>query len=187
MSNHKFTADLHLGHKLVSEVRGFDTTLDHDCYIISQLRENVRKDDILWILGDYSVSQHKHARDLLSLLPCRKILIPGNHDPEHPMHRRAWNAQGKAMDAFDAILPYQRVRLGKINFLMSHLPYEGDHTDEERYAEYRLPNKGLPLLCGHVHEAWRFNGNQFNVGVDVNNFKPVTAETVLDWWKTENA
>lgn len=189
MSDHLFTADLHLGHKLVAEMRGFDSWQEHDNFIMGRLKSAVRKQDTLWILGDYSTSMHAYARNYLSEIPCRKILVPGNHDPEHGMHRSAWKYQRKAMDVFDAVLPFARVRLQKINFLMSHLPYrgEGDHTEVERYNEYRLSNELLPLLCGHVHEAWRFNGNQFNVGVDVNDFKPVTSTTVLDWWRTETA
>lgn len=101
------------------------------------------------------------------------------------MHRGAWKRQREAMETFDAVIPYQRLRLQKVNFLMSHLPYEGDHTEDERYNEYRLPNEGMPLLCGHVHEAWKFRGNQFNVGVDVNNFRPVTANEVVEWLKKE--
>lgn len=185
MSNHLFTADLHLGHGFVSNLRGFATTEKHDDHIIRNLKTSVRKDDVLWVLGDYSVSQHQEAREMLAEVPGRKVLVPGNHDPEHPMHRNAWKAQAAAFDVFEAVVPYQRIRLNKINFLMSHLPYEGDHKDVDRYDEYRLPDKGMPLLCGHVHEAWRFRGSQFNVGVDVNDFKPVPANTVLEWWKGE--
>jgi len=185
MSDHLFTADLHLGHQLVAELRGFNSIAEHDGFIMDRLRSSVRKHDVLWVLGDYSVSKHEYARSLLRSVYCRKILIPGNHDPEHGMHRGAWNRQVDALDTFDAVLNYQRIRLGKINFLMSHLPYhgEGDHTPGNRYNEYRLPNEGMPLLCGHVHEAWRFKGSQFNVGVDVNDFKPVPSATVLDWWR----
>lgn len=188
MSNHLFTADLHLGHKLVAGLRGFDNTADHDRMIIGKLVSDVRENDVLWILGDYSVSQHGQARALLSQIRCRKILIPGNHDPEHPMHRGAWKAQRTALDTFEAVLPYQRIRLSKQSFIMSHLPYllGGDHASNERYPEYRLPNTGLPLLCGHVHDAWRFKSNQFNVGVDVNGFRPVKANTVIDWWEEES-
>lgn len=101
------------------------------------------------------------------------------------MHRQAWKYQAEALGTFEAVVPYQRLRLNKINFLMSHLPYHnsGDHTPGNRYNEYRLPNEGLPLLCGHVHDAWKFNGNQFNVGVDANDFKPVSANTVVEWAK----
>src|SRR5699024_4102996 len=97
--------------------------------------------------------------------------------------RSAWKHQREALDVFEAFLPFARVRLQKTNFLMSHLPYigGGDHTPEERHTQYRLMNEGMPLLCGHVHDAWKFNGNQFNVGVDVNDFEPVTSATVLEW------
>lgn len=364
MSDHLFTADLHLGHEFVAKERGFRSTEEHDERIISGLQKAVRKHDTLWILGDYSMSMHRYARRLLASLPCRKNLIPGNHDPEHPMHRSAWKRQREALDVFDAVLPFARVRLQKTNFLMSHLPYHsnrvspiepgpewretdapgyfanqdgqirgrqgrilkpwiagrgyeyvsvptsattkqnrtvhslvcsafhgarpegavvahgdgnplnnrasnlrwatpaenaadriahgtggggkysmpgeenpsssltwadvsfiresdatplelaeqfgisrsniykikrgetwnassaevlgGDHKPEERHTQYRLPNEGMPLLCGHVHDAWKFNGNQFNVGVDVNDFLPVSAQTVIDWWKVEN-
>lgn len=185
MSNHLFTADLHLGHKLVSNIRGFASTAEHDFYIIKRLRAAVRPDDILWILGDYSVSKHRYARELLSWVPGRKVLIAGNHDPEHPMHRDAWKKQRESMETFDAVLPYQRIKLSGAHFMMSHLPYGfgGDHTEGERYSEYRLTDWGLPLLCGHVHEAWKLNGNQFNVGLDVNDFKPVTANELVAWRK----
>ena len=183
MSNHWFTADLHLGHEFVARLRGFETTEDHDYAILSNIASTVRKQDVLWVLGDYAMKDHAWARDQISAIPCRKVLIPGNHDPEHPMHRNAWSRQAEAFDTFEAVVPYQRIRLSKVDFLMAHLPYEGDHKDVDRYDEYRLPNMGLPLLCGHVHAAWRFNGNQFNVGVDVNDFKPVSTNTILQWQK----
>lgn len=185
MSNHWFTADPHMGHKFVSDLRGFTDTIDHDTKILDGILSTVHKNDILWVLGDYSVSQHRYARSMLDYVPCKKVLVPGNHDPEHPMHRQAWKYQAEALGTFEAVVPYQRLRLNKINFLMSHLPYHnsGDHTPGNRYNEYRLPDEGLPLLCGHVHDAWKFNGNQFNVGVDVNDFKPVSANTVVEWAK----
>ncbi|MGR6088986.1 metallophosphoesterase [Brevibacterium sp. CSND-B09] len=190
MSNHLFTADLHLGHEFVAKGRGFNSSVEHDDLIIGNLHDSLSKSDFLWILGDYSMSKHRYARELIRELPCAQvILIPGNHDTEHPMHRRARSVQRESMNVFDAVLPFARVRIQKVNFLMSHLPYlgGGDHKPEERHTEYRLSNQGMPLLCGHVHDAWRFNGNQFNVGVDVNDFRPVTSETVLEWHRETNS
>ena len=184
MCDQLFTADLHLGHDPVARLRGFDTTEEHDAFILEGLRSTVRKQDILWVLGDYSVGDHGLARAMLNTIPGRKNLIPGNHDPEHPMHRSAWKKQRLSLGTFEAVLPFARVRLQRINFLLNHLPYDGDHEDEDRHTQYRLRDEGAPLLCGHVHEAWKFNGNQFNVGVDVNDFKPVPTGQVLDWYAT---
>lgn len=62
----------------------------------------------------------------------------------------------------------------------SHYPYAGDSQDgPDRYTERRPADEGGWLLHGHVHHQWRVNGRQINVGVDVWDFAPVSAETLL--------
>ena len=39
----------------------------------------------------------------------------------------------------------------------------------------------MPLIHGHVHGAWRTRGRMFNVGVDVNEFKPVNELEIALW------
>lgn len=178
---HLFTADLHFGHNLVAGLRGFSTTEEHDETIIRNFNSVVREDDILWVLGDLSVRSSDETLEKVSRIVCRKVLIAGNHDSVHPMHRNAWKHQGKFLRVFEAVLPYQKMHLSGEDFLLNHLPYEGDHKETDRYTQYRMPDEGLPLLCGHVHEAWKYKDTQFNVGVDVNGLLPVTEETVLQW------
>jgi len=66
--------------------------------------------------------------------------------------------------------------------MLCHLPYQGDHTDIDRYPEYRLPDLGMPMLCGHVHDAWKVRYTdvkqtlQINVGMDVWGLLPVALE-----------
>jgi calcineurin-like phosphoesterase family protein len=63
---------------------------------------------------------------------------------------------------------------------LSHFPYGGDHSGTDRFDEWRLRPSSTPLLCGHVHQAWVYNSNQFNVGQD---FNPslVTQDQVEAW------
>lgn len=63
----------------------------------------------------------------------------------------------------------------------SHFPYDGDSHGEDRYVDLRPARSERPLIHGHVHGEWRIKGNQFNVGVDVNNFMPVSEEELADW------
>lgn len=56
----------------------------------------------------------------------------------------------------------------------------GDHTSEERYTQWRLPNLGAPLIHGHVHAEWRTRDRMLNVGVD-HWPTPVPQNVVLDW------
>lgn len=65
--------------------------------------------------------------------------------------------------------------------LFSHFPYTGDHTSDDRYADLRALDSGGPIIHGHVHDSWRIKDRQFNVGVDVNDFKPVSEDELADW------
>mgnify|MGYP000707629157 CR=1 FL=1 len=78
MSKIWFTSDLHLGHKLASKMRGFDSVKEHDEDIIVKLIEQTRPRDILFVLGDVAMS--KESLQLLKAVPCRKKMLFGNHD-----------------------------------------------------------------------------------------------------------
>lgn len=49
----------------------------------------------------------------------------------------------------------------------------------ERLAGQRPADAGLVLLNGHVHERWKVNGRQVNVGVDVWDYRPVSDAQIL--------
>ena len=178
---HLFTADLHFGHNFVAGLRGFDSAEDHDEFMIEDINRVTQDDDILWILGDIGIRTDEETLDKVGRLRGRKMLISGNHDSTHPMHKNAWKSQAKALRVFEYVTPFQRLRLGGEDVLLSHLPYLGDHSDEDRYEQYRLKDRGLPLLCGHVHGAWERSGSQWNVGVDFG--PPVHEAGVIRWAK----
>ena len=79
--NRLFCSDLHLGHKLAAEMRGYPSVEEHDNHIMDTLQSHCKnKRDILWILGD--AAMNKSALFRLNELNCKKILIRGNHDQE---------------------------------------------------------------------------------------------------------
>lgn len=67
------------------------------------------------------------------------------------------------------------------SFWVSHYPYEGDHTEHDRHLAVRPRDYGLPLVHGHIHGVRHFDDRMFNVGVDVNNWRPVHQSTIIDW------
>ena len=69
--------------------------------------------------------------------------------------------------------------LSKVSF--SHFPISGDSHADDRYVELRPVDRGQPVVHGHVHNQWHVNGRQYNVGVDVNDFYPVSEETLVEW------
>ena len=179
--SHLFIADLHFGHDFVAVLRESNSTEEHDEFIIDEINSSVNDGDILWILGDIGIRTDEETLDKVGRLKGRKMLISGNHDSTHPMHKNAWKSQAKALRVFEYVAPFQRLRLGGEDVMLSHFPYQGDHSDEDRYEQYRLKAEGLPLLCGHVHDAWEQSGVQWNVGIDFG--PPVHEAAVIQWAK----
>jgi calcineurin-like phosphoesterase family protein len=73
-----FCSDLHLGHDLAAELRGFKSVAEHDHTIIAMLQMQCNKRTVLWVLGD--VAMRMESMQLLADVPGRKKLVRGNHD-----------------------------------------------------------------------------------------------------------
>ena len=161
MGNTYFTADLHLGHEKVAGIRGYKDVAAHDSDIIGTLMySGLRPRDTLWILGDImgKGSDRDHALEMLGQV-VRETgvtlrLVSGNHDTSASMHRRAHREVPKYYPVFDSVQDFARIRHNNRDVLLSHFPYQGsgDRGASERYAQYRLPNMGLPLIHGHTHQ-----------------------------------
>jgi len=79
MSNKIYTiADLHLEHISIAKLRGFETTEEHDEYLIDQWNKTVKKNDTVWILGDIGLTKKGYHK--LDRLKGRKCIVLGNHD-----------------------------------------------------------------------------------------------------------
>lgn len=187
MTNTFYWADLHFGHKLVAGLRGYETPDDHDRALMYAWEKTVNHGDTVYVLGDICGGSKRaalNALDKISKLPGHKRLIAGNHDLVHPMHRPRLADQAPWWDVFESIMPYEVKKISGRKYLLSHFPYSGDHTDEERYTQYRLPDLGLPLLHGHVHDQWKHRDRMWNVGVD-HNPVPVSQQAVTEWLQGE--
>ena len=77
-SNVWFTSDLHLGHDLAAEKRGYRDRIDHDDGVIYTLKQQMDKRSVLWVLGD--VAMRLDSIDMLDSVLGRKWLVLGNHD-----------------------------------------------------------------------------------------------------------
>jgi calcineurin-like phosphoesterase family protein len=82
-----FTADLHLGHELVSRLRGFRTITQHDRTLIRNYNELVKDKDEVYIVGDlcmWGPQNFGNMEAIVKKLKGRKHLILGNHDKLKP-------------------------------------------------------------------------------------------------------
>lgn len=187
MANIFYTSDLHFGHQKIAEIRGFDNVTDHDQAIINAWEDTVRPDDEVWVLGDLCLSKSALplALDRIRSLPGTKHLVFGNHDAGHPLHKRAHRFHDVYLQAFDTVQSAATHRVGGERVILSHFPYSGDHTTEERYPEWRPIDAGQPIIHGHTHSGNKLSRTpsgtrQVHVGVDAWNLKPVSVAEV-EW------
>ena len=175
---HYCTADFHFGHKNIIEYCGrpFETLEEMNNTIIKNFNEMIKPDDMVYHLGDWCFKNSpggKHGEGVprkaywyLEQLNGIWILLKGNHDKNNSLKTKLLSAV---------------VEFGKQKFYLVHNPKDAN------------PNFAVNLV-GHVHEAWkikRLNDKSimYNVGVDVQNFRPVSFEDIITdihrWRKNE--
>ena len=64
----------------------------------------------------------------------------------------------------ESVLKHVRLEVEGIECYATHYPTRG------KWNEFNL--------VGHIHSAWKYQLNMFNIGVDANHFYPVDLETV---------
>ncbi len=196
-----FTSDLHFGHANIVTWRNlagenFNSINHMNETIIANFNNMVATDDKVIFMGDLVMGQIADSLPLLSQLNGVKKSLVGNHD-------RVFVGEGKKANKPEKIAMWQdRYRdeagvefiedqwfldeNGNKLFFMSHFPASGDHTEEERFTSFRpVLNENEWLVHGHVHNGWKVNGKQINVGVDVWDFKPVSLEQIIKIIKGE--
>lgn len=182
MSDVWFTADTHFGHRSMI-TKGwrpqYPTVEAMNADLIDRWNDKVRPSDTVWHLGDFGMGPATEFLPIVQQLHGTIHLIAGNHDAPWPGNRDSHKTQVVWMAAgFASVQAFARRRIDGTNVMLSHLPYSGDHTSEDRADQYRLRDTGLVLLHGHVHTEWQVRGRQINLGVDVWDFRPVALASV---------
>lgn len=206
-----FTADPHFGHARIIELcdRPFSSVEEMNEEILARINATVSSSDRLVILGDIALGKLDESLPLLSRIEAAElILLPGNHDrwslayhhkgdevaAKRHEFRLRYEAQRDHTVAFQDHTPsgwsifdltgeWERLAGPLGDAWFSHYPYDGDSHGEDRAAWLRVEDRGDPIIHGHVHTEWRVRGRQFNVGVDVNDFTPVSEDELAEWIK----
>jgi len=140
--------------------------------LIKNWNSVVGDDDDIYHLGDFALSAPGYCIDILEQLKGHIYFIRGNHDKtalnvykKHP-HLFEWVKDYYYLKVIDEEISGGSQRLFLIHYPM--LTWNGSH-------------KGSWNLLGHIHNNdvnKKLKPTQFNVGVDVNNFTPVSYEVV---------
>lgn len=182
------TADLHLGHARVAELRGFTSVEEHDDTIMANLGKMVQPGDRLWILGDISSGSEDGQRHALRVLDSHLFgrpmhLISGNHDSVHPMHSKAHKRWARHGEVFSSVQSVASMKFAGERAILHHMPYDGDHTDTDRFEQWRVRDVGATIIHGHTHADFplstsREGTTQLCVSLDAWGMEPVAKETL---------
>lgn len=182
-------SDLHLGHRLVSELRGFASPDQHDEVILNNLRE-IPDRVTLVCLGDISVRRDDEALQRLGELKREKsfrmILVPGNHDRVHPMFGMdsvvEWTP--KYREVFDVISLDLQVRIGRWLVLLPHIPRAVgefavvDPHQTDKLARWAAREGFECTVHGHAHSDVAIRRKNANVSLEATGLRPVSPEAL---------
>jgi calcineurin-like phosphoesterase family protein len=178
-----FTSDHHWHHNNILSYtnRPHKSVQEMNEALIENWNLVVTDEDVVWYLGDFSLSASA-VGEILPRLNGKEIhLVQGNHDKTFRKSQKwidqylEWGFASIQEEHFDTFGTDYLFRL-------CHFPYKGnDHSSIERYPDKR-PTKGKEdyLLCGHIHILWKKKDNMLNVGVDVHDYTPISLEQVLE-------
>jgi calcineurin-like phosphoesterase family protein len=174
-----FIADTHLGHEgVIKKCRPTFKTVDEmDRTIIDNINRKMKKNDVLYIVGDFIFRSSLSPVEYLKQIKPKKILIVGNHDKDWLRYLSEEEKNNYFLDIF-----YHRhsIKRNGIEIHFDHFPrlaWNRSHFFAQSFS-----------ICGHIHNAR--DGSiaaslfpqvncQFNAGVDVNNYEPVTLEELV--------
>ena len=137
--------------------------------LIRRWNETVPEDGVVFHLGDFSFGSSKEWRSIIPKLNGKIHLILGNHDMYH--------AREPYMDLFASVSVQTTINVNGQIIILNHNPF----------LCFGGAYKGTWQLFGHVHSGPNSQGKgkddsrlkylfptQYDVGVDNNDFRPVS-------------
>jgi calcineurin-like phosphoesterase family protein len=154
-----FTSDTHFGdHRTLNiHKRAFASVAEMDAVMVERWNAAVSPEDTVWHLGD--VARGPAQLDLVAQLHGTKHLIRGNNDPEAVAQASLWAS----------VADYAELELDGHSLVLCHYPFRSWNGQHKRAIN----------LHGHSHGRLKPMPRQFDVGVDVHGFTPVTLTVLL--------
>ena len=163
-----FTADTHFGDHRTINIwrRPFTNTTKMDALLVERWNATVAPDDEVWHLGDVARRPGQVAA-LLSRLNGAKHLLRGNNDSDETLAAPGWASLGD----------YAELEIDGRKLVLCHYPFRS----------WNGQHRGSINLHGHSHGRLKPVPRQYDVGVDVHGFAPVTLAQLLSARASEEA
>lgn len=191
-----FTSDSHIGHLNILKLgagRPFKDLAHMHSVLLKNAWEVMGPEDELWHLGDAAMGNFDDTIKLLAAFPGKKkFLVPGNHDKVFPKlntetriqrFKPMYEAAGyKVMNIHELIT--LDVDGEAFEVRLSHVPYSPERYQgrSDKLAFARPEDDGKWLVHGHTHSHDKISENprEMHVGVDANNWTPVSELEIIE-------
>lgn len=169
-----FVGCAHFGHANIIKYskRPYSSVHEMNKGLTDNWNSVVKPEDTVYNLGDFAFgSPDVYA----SKLNGKHILILGNHDKE-----------SQCAGHFAEIHRQLEIEIDGKKVMLHHHPYKDsiDPLYDNKFKDRMLDRRGnIWLIHSHIHNgpsSWRVNNRQINVGVDVNNYFPVSETEIIE-------
>ena len=169
-----FTADTHFFHNNIINLDGrpFKDMDEMIHVMIAKWNSKVKKQDIVYHLGDFAFSNPKRWLPIAQKLQGSITLIRGNHDVQNGATLRRLVVNGNPV--FNDVGDIEQLTLGGTKIVLCHYPYELPSEFDERFLEMRPKNNGRLLIHGHTHKGPVVRPQMFNAGCMLHDYTPVS-------------
>ena len=155
-----FTADTHWGDHRTLNIgrRPFASVAAMDEALVANWNAVVSPDDVVWHLGDVA-RRPEAVASLLARLHGTKHLIRGNNDASAVGDEPGWAS----------VADYAELEVDGRRLVLCHYPFR----------TWNAQGKGAIDLHGHSHGRLKPMSRQYDVGVDVRGWRPVTLAEIV--------
>lgn len=170
-----FTSDTHFNHANILKFtnRPFENIAEHDEALIKNWNDRVGNDDTVFHLGDFCFGSSQKIMEIREKLNGNIILIRGNHDDKN-LQRSLWSL-------FEDVVYQAKILVDGRTVYLNHFPFLCFAR-----GSFDLYGDGYSInLFGHVHSGPNCTTDdnsrlsilyptQYDVGVDNNNYAPIS-------------
>ena len=178
-----FIGDLHLYHKnvILYDNRPFNTLDEMHEALINNWNNTIKKDDIIYNLGDLSFGSFEQTKEFVTQLNGKHQIIIGNHDKIKDI---------KKLNIYENIYEYgteiwikdESVTTKKSNgyqhLILSHYPILS--WNRQHYGSIHLHAHSHQSLVNNEKTNWYYNRKVLDVGCNGTNYTPLSYTEVKE-------
>lgn len=159
------TSDLHLGHANIIKYchRPFKDVYDMNRTLVYNWNSTIRKDDIVYFLGDLAYSKSPYTDSWLHKLNGKITFIKGNHDESNSIE----------------LLDHMIIEFDGFKFYLTHNPKNVPSNWDDWVIHGHVHNNSYDYDMQRKYPYINYDKKTVNVSVELTKYKPLKLSTII--------